>query len=71
MDKGYQPVYQAYARMQQDILLRCVCRMFKKGCFIPFDVYRQVFPLFAALGLGVGACVYSVSRNFLTNPDVR
>jgi Kef-type K+ transport system membrane component KefB len=33
--------------------------------------HDQVFPLFAALGLGVGACVYSSMRNFLHSPDVK
>lgn len=47
----------------------CVRTLF--GMLSHQKTHLQVFPLFAALGLGVGACVYSVSRNFLTNPDVR
>ncbi|CAL8467374.1 g6911 [Coccomyxa elongata] len=34
-------------------------------------VKPEIYPLFAALGLGIGACIYSSTRNFLHSPEVR
>ena len=34
-------------------------------------VLLQVYPLFATIGLGIAACIYSSARNFMTSPDVK
>jgi len=52
MDKGYQPAYQAYARMQQDILLRCVMQNVQEGLFHSFRCLSIGVPAIRGSGSG-------------------
>ena len=44
---------------------------FTNQIFISLNVYLQVYPLFAAVGVGVGICGMQLVRNITTtNPEV-